>query len=183
MPRDLQPSDSSPTEPPHLVASPEAQTPATTSAPPGDLSAPTPALEKTAEDAELAELTRSGSDFLRHAPETPSEDGTQDPFAGAFTIHASGGGIGVGHNEDDDDDDGSMMASGPGAKAFQLLRGRSDSKGIGRDSATGWGSLHPYVQTLSLRDLDSCEVLEQAVFSEGEAADRNTVCVLLVAVL
>ena len=53
--------------------------------------------------------------------------------------------------------------------ASQLLRGR------GAQQANGVDDLHPFVQTLSLVDLESCLALENACFEEHERESRKTV--------
>lgn len=51
----------------------------------------------------------------------------------------------------------------------QLLRGR------GAQQANHADDLHPFVQTLSLKDLESCVALEDACFEEHERESRETV--------
>ena len=53
--------------------------------------------------------------------------------------------------------------------ASQLLRGR------GAQQANGVDDLHPFVQTMSLVDLESCLALENACFEEHERESRKTV--------
>ena len=53
--------------------------------------------------------------------------------------------------------------------ALQLFRGRAAPQTSGVDD------LHPFVQTLGLRDLESCLALENACFEEPERESRETV--------
>jgi hypothetical protein len=46
---------------------------------------------------------------------------------------------------------------------------------LGQAKAEEKNSLHPYVQTLSLSDLESCVALENAVFPEQERCSREKV--------
>lgn len=43
--------------------------------------------------------------------------------------------------------------------------------------AQGMATLRPYVQTLSIADLDSCERLENSCFPEEERCTREKVCI------
>ena len=52
--------------------------------------------------------------------------------------------------------------------SFQQLRTH-------RANANGMNDLHPYVQTLSLSNLESCVALENAVFPEHERCSREKV--------
>ena len=45
----------------------------------------------------------------------------------------------------------------------------------GKANANKYGNLHPYVQTLSISDLESCVALENATFPEHERCSREKV--------
>lgn len=53
-----------------------------------------------------------------------------------------------------------------------LVKSQLRSKGA---NITARNDLHPYVQTLSLADLDSCVALETAAFPEAERCSRENV--------
>lgn len=99
---------------------------------------------------------------------------------------------GFGHDGGNSDDDPQLESESPGwenedgssggrnhflirhedsmrGTASQLLRGR------GAQQANGVDDLHPFVQTMSLVDLESCLALENACFEEHERESRKTV--------
>lgn len=48
---------------------------------------------------------------------------------------------------------------------------------FGRGNGTDLSDLHPYVQTLSLADVESCVALEKATFPEHERCSREKVII------
>lgn len=78
-------------------------------------------------------------------PSTPRQDATADDGHQGFTIHRD-------------------ETREPGAHQF-----------IGGQHRAEKDNLHPYVQTLSLSNLESCVALENAVFPEQERCSREKV--------
>ena len=48
-------------------------------------------------------------------------------------------------------------------------------RGFRKSNNSGKGNLHPYVQTLSISNLESCVALENAIFPEHERCSREKV--------
>ena len=68
--------------------------------------------------------------------------------------------------DDDDDDDDEEYEDGDGSILGQIAGQRNEKR----------DELHPYTQTLSLNDIESCVRLEEATFPPHERCSREKVC-------
>ena len=73
---------------------------------------------------------------------------------------------------------GILMGGSPGNE-FTILRDESEDREVQLSNSMRRGdekrNLHPYVQLLSLSDLDACLALEDAAFPEQERCSREKV--------
>ena len=77
---------------------------------------------------------------------------------------------------------GTLTAGSPGNE-FTILRDQSEDREVQLSNSMRRGdekrNLHPYVQLLSLSDLDACLALENAAFPEKERCSREKVCIFV----
>ena len=79
-----------------------------------------------------------------------------------------------------DGTEGTVAAGQDGQNDFTIYRDETESANAhplhhGRAKETEEDNLHPYVQTLSISNLEDCVALEKAVFPENERCSREKV--------